>query len=93
MVDIHRGDLKLDAAGVPWNTLNLATLAGSNPSWTLRSSTLSEFGTEQLEAIVLSHLTGNRTFAAKSEAIISMLAEKYPGQASRFACRAPCFRI
>ena len=88
--DGHKGDLKPDAAGVPWNTLNLATLAGSNPSWTLRSSTLSEFGTEQLESIVLSHVTGNRSFADKSEAVISMLAEKYPGQASRFACHAPC---
>ena len=65
---------------MPWNTLNLATLIGSNPSWTLRASTLSEFGTEQLETIVLSQLTGNRTFAQRSEAVISMLGEKYPDQ-------------
>ena len=88
--DGHKGDLKPDAAGVPWNMLNLATLAGSNPSWTLRSSTLSEFGTEQLESIALSHVTGNRSFADKSEAVVSMLADKYPGQASRLARHAPC---
>ena len=79
--------LTISCSGVPWNTLNLATLVGQNPSWTLRSSTLSEFGTEQLEAIVLSHLTGNATFAERAEGVIAMLARKFPGQAScRFAC-------
>lgn len=58
----------------------MATLKGKNPSWTLRSSTLSEFGSEQLEAISLSALTGNVTYANRTETVIHLLNERYPGQ-------------
>ena len=63
--------------------LNLATLKGKNPSWTLRGSTLSEYGSEQLETITLSALTGNATYANRTEAIFALLHRQFPTQASQ----------
>ena len=67
--------------GIPYNTLNLQTGVGKNPSWTMRGSTLSEYGTEQLELIALSALTGNATYGNASEAVIRYLHARYPEKA------------
>ena len=45
------GDILLPAydtpTGIPYQTLNLRTRSARNPSWTQRSSILSELGTQQ----------------------------------------------
>eukprot|EP00887_Chlorella_sp_A99_P003907 scaffold11.g3907.t1 len=66
--------------GIPYNLINLATQRVRNPSWNLRSSTLAEFGTHQLEFWQLSALTGDRTYAEKAEATIRRLHEGWPRQ-------------
>ena len=53
-----------------------------NPTWNLRSSTLAEFGTHQLEFRQLSRLTGNATYARLAEATIRRLHRDWPTQAS-----------
>ena len=64
--------------GIPYNTIALDTLEVRNPQWTRRSSTLSEFGSEQLEFVKLSQLTGNVTYGQKAEDVIQLLHSKYP---------------
>ena len=64
--------------GIPFNTIALDTLDVRNPTWTRRSSTLSEFGSEQLEFVKLSQLTGNATYGQKAEYVIHLLHSKYP---------------
>lgn len=64
--------------GIPFNTIALDTLDVRNPTWTRRSSTLSEFGSEQLEFVKLSQLTGNATYGQKAEYVIQLLHSKYP---------------
>ncbi|KAK9817686.1 hypothetical protein WJX72_000621 [[Myrmecia] bisecta] len=59
--------------GIPFNILNLHTLVAKNPTWTMRSSTLSEFGTEQLEFIKLSEKSGNPVYADKTINVIKYL--------------------
>lgn len=77
--------------GIPFNTIALDTLDVRNPSWTRRSSTLSEFGSEQLEFVKLSHLTGNATYGQKAEYVIQLLHSKYPdkvrGHPDSYGCR------
>lgn len=41
---------------------------------------LSEFGSEQLEFIKLSHFTGNHSYAQTVEGNIALLHSKYPDQ-------------
>lgn len=72
--------------GVPFNTLNLRTGVGRNPSWTMRGSTLSEYGTTQMELITLSALTGNATYGNRSEHVIRYLRQRHPDQVSSAAC-------
>lgn len=64
--------------GIPYNTVNLRTGVGKNPSWTMRGSTLSEYGTEQLEFVTLSSLTGNNSYGNASEHVIRYLRQHYP---------------
>ena len=71
--------------GIPFNTLNLRTGVGKNPSWTMRGSTLSEYGTEQLEFITLSALTGNATYGQRAEDVIRFLHAQYPNKVSASA--------
>ena len=68
--------------GIPFNTIALDTLDARNPTWTRRSSTLSEFGSEQLEFVKLSQLTGNATYGQKAEYVIQLLHSKYPDKVS-----------
>lgn len=56
----------------------LGTLQVHNPTWTRRSSTLSEFGSEQLEFAKLSMHSGNSTYADKAESVIRYLYEQHP---------------
>ena len=49
-----------------------------NPTWTRRSSTLSEFGSEQREFVKLSMHSGNATYGNKAEAVIQYLHDKHP---------------
>ena len=69
--------------GIPYNTVNLRTGVGKNPSWTMRGSTLSEYGTEQLELITLSALTGNASYGNASEHAIRYLRLHYPDKVGR----------
>ena len=64
--------------GIPYNSIALDTLEVRNPTWTRRSSTLSEFGSEQLEFAKLSMHSGNATYAEKAESVIQYLYEKHP---------------
>ena len=68
--------------GIPYNLINLATSKAKNPSWALRGSTLSEFGSEQMEFVKLSESTGNATYANMSEHCIRFLHQKYPEKVS-----------
>eukprot|EP00899_Mesostigma_viride_P007967 jgi/Mesvir1/17171/Mv07593-RA.1 len=65
--------------GIPWNILNPHNGQGKNPGWTHLSSTLSEFGTEQLEFIGLSQRTGNNVYKDKVEHVIKYVRERDPG--------------
>lgn len=67
--------------GIPMNTLGLDTLVASNPAWTKGASTLSEYGTEQLEFVRLSAVSGDPLYAEKAERSIQLLHEKHPGKA------------
>ena len=57
---VELGDILLEAyrtpTGIPRGTLNLQTLAASNPSWAAGASGLSEFGSEQMEMLKLSEV-------------------------------------
>lgn len=64
--------------GIPYNSIALDTLEVRNPTWTRRSSTLSEFGSEQLEFAKLSMHSGNQTYNDKAESVIQYLYEKHP---------------
>lgn len=68
--------------GIPYNTLNLRTGLGKNPSWTMRGSTLSEYGTEQMELITLTALTGNATYGNRAEHVIRLLHQNFPEKVS-----------
>ena len=68
--------------GIPYNTIALDTLDVRNPQWTRRSSTLSEFGSEQLEFVKLSQITGNVTYGQKAESVIQLLHSRYPDKVS-----------
>lgn len=50
--------------GLPFGTLDLRTRKKSNPSWSQRSSTVSEVASLQVEWQTLARLTGNATYAA-----------------------------
>ena len=67
-------------SGIPYNLINLQTQRTKNPNWNLKSSTLAEFGTHQMEFWQLSQHTGNRTYADKAEATIRLLHEGWPKQ-------------
>ena len=75
--------------GIPYNTIALDTLKVHNPTWTKRSSTLSEFGSEQLEFFKLSMHSGNSTYADKAESVIRYLYEHHPDKV-RAAVHARC---
>ena len=64
--------------GIPYNSIALDTLEVRNPIWTRRSSTLSEFGSEQLEFAKLSMHSGNATYGEKAEAVIHYLHDNHP---------------
>ncbi|DBB13854.1 TPA: hypothetical protein ACH3X3_000846 [Trebouxia sp. C0006] len=64
--------------GIPYNSIVLDTLMVQNPTWTRRSSTLSEFGSMQLEFAKLSMHSGNPIYNEKAESVIQYLYEKYP---------------
>ena len=53
------------------------------PPPALRASTLSEFGTHQLEFWGLSQRTGNATYARLAEATIALLHSRWPRQVRR----------
>lgn len=63
---------------IPCNNIALDTLQVRNPTWTRRSSTLSEFGSEQLEFAKLSMHSGNSSYADKAESVIRYLHEQHP---------------
>ena len=63
--------------GVPYNMLHMVRLVGRNPSWTRHASTLSEFGTEQLEFAKLSQLTTMGVYAQKSGGVIKYLHDRF----------------
>ncbi|KAK9842510.1 hypothetical protein WJX81_003419 [Elliptochloris bilobata] len=79
------GDILLLAydtpTGIPYQTVNLRTRTARNPSWTQRSSILSELGTQQLEFMALSDKTGRAVFADKVEKVVQTLSDKFPNQA------------
>ena len=62
--------------GIPYGQVNLHTHVGSNGME--EPSTLSEFGSEQLEMIALSLLTGNATFAERVEHVIEFIRRASP---------------
>lgn len=62
-----------------------------NPTWTRRSSTLSEFGSQQLEFAKLSMHSGNSTYADKAESVIQYLYEQHSDKV-RAAMHASCVR-
>lgn len=64
--------------GIPYNSIALDTLEVRNPTWTRRSSTLSEFGSEQLEFAKLSMHSGNPIYADKAENVIRYLHDNHP---------------
>ncbi|KAL3145318.1 hypothetical protein ABBQ38_001578 [Trebouxia sp. C0009 RCD-2024] len=64
--------------GIPYNSIALDTLKVQNPTWTRHSSTLSEFGSEQLEFAKLSMHSGNSSYADKAESVIRYLYEQHP---------------
>lgn len=66
--------------GLPYNIINLHTQAVHNPAINLRSSTLAEYGTHQMEFVKLSQLTGNSTYAERAEASIQFLRNRWPTQ-------------
>lgn len=68
------------STGIPYNTINLKTLAVSNPKWNLKASTLAEFGTHQMELYRLSRLTGKQDYTRAAEASIAFLHDAYPRQ-------------
>lgn len=72
--------------GIPFNVVNLHSLAAHNPSWTLRSSTLSEFGTQQMEMLTVSEILGDPSYGAKAEAVIQYLHDKNEGKVRRGVC-------
>ena len=67
----------------PCNSIALDTLQVRNPTWTRRSSTLSEFGSEQLEFAKLSMHSGNSTYADKAESVIRYLYEQHSDKVGR----------
>jgi len=73
--------------GIPYNSIVLDTLEVQNPTWTRRSSTLSEFGSEQLEFAKLSMHSGNPIYNEKAESVIQYLYEKYPEKVKHLACK------
>ena len=73
--------------GIPYNSIVLDTLEVQNPTWTRRSSTLSEFGSEQLEFAKLSMHSGNPIYNEKAESVIQYLYEKYPEKVKPLACK------
>lgn len=56
--------------GIPYNIINLRSGASKNPAWTSQASTLAEFGTQQLEFVRLSHVTGDDKYARMAENVI-----------------------
>lgn len=66
--------------GIPYNTINLKTKRARNPTWNRRSSTLSEYGTQQLELLTLANLTGVTNYTDKCEAPIRYLNEHHSGK-------------
>ena len=64
--------------GIPYNSIVLDTLEVQNPTWTRQSSTLAEFGSEQLEFAKLSMHSGNPVYNDKAEAVIQYLYNRYP---------------
>ena len=73
---------------MPYGVLNLHNHKGSN--WGDGTSILSEFGTEQMEMLMLSALTGNSTFAARAEGVIQLLRQASPDQVGATACSRAC---
>ncbi len=73
--------------GIPYNSIVLDTLMVQNPTWTRRSSTLSEFGSMQLEFAKLSMHSGNPIYNEKAESVIQYLYEKYPEKVKHLACK------
>ncbi len=73
--------------GIPYNSVVLDTLEVQNPTWTRRSSTLSEFGSMQLEFAKLSMHSGNPIYNEKAESVIQYLYEKYPEKVKHLACK------
>lgn len=65
-------------AGIPYNQVNLRTGKGKNPSWTQRSSTLAEFGTEQLEFVALTQRTGDPKYQDAVERVVQVLRDRMP---------------
>ena len=79
--------------GIPYNSIVLDTLEVQNPTWTRRSSTLSEFGSEQLEFAKLSMHSGNPIYNEKAESVIQYLYEKYPEKVKHMqAAHANCMQ-
>ena len=63
---------------MPYGQVNLRTHAATN-GWE-EPSTLSELGSEQLEMVLLSSLTGNATFGEKAENAIRFIRTVKPDQ-------------
>lgn len=76
--------------GIPYNSIVLDTLEVQNPTWTRRSSTLSEFGSEQLEFAKLSMHSGNPIYNEKAESVIQYLYDKYPEKVNTLHARSGC---
>jgi mannosyl-oligosaccharide alpha-1,2-mannosidase len=68
--------------GIPYGQINLQTQQARNPTWTQKASILSELGTEQLELIQTSLMTGNPVYAQKTEAVIRFLNQQFPDKVS-----------
>ncbi len=66
------------STGIPRASINLATGAASNPGWTGGACILSEMGTMQVELRYLSKATGEASYGAKAEAVISTLDRIHP---------------
>ena len=69
--------------GVPYGVVNLHTHHATNGRNDV--SALSEFGTEQMEMITLSNLTGNATFAERVENVIRVVRNAFPNQVCKLS--------
>jgi mannosyl-oligosaccharide alpha-1,2-mannosidase len=72
--------------GIPYTTVNLHTGVRENPPWNGRASTLSEFGTIQLEFRKLSQLTGDRKYIDAAVRIDEFVQSHPPRSDGLFPC-------